>query len=387
MPNLQSVPKIGVEEEYQLVDPLTGLLTPDCRQVMQRITTQPESEIQHELHLNQIEMASPVCKTLDEARTHLTEVRRLLGDSARRVDTALVAAGTNPFAIPDSPDTTPLERYQQMTQRYQQIARDLLIFGCHVHVEMPDRELGLQVMNRARRWLPLLQALTANSPYWNDADTGYASYRREIWSQWPMAGPPPHFDTFPDYEKCIEALMGVKAIPDASHIYWDIRLPTKVPTIEFRVADVCTQVEETVGFAAVVRAIVMQATTDIHDGRNYNRIDPYVLSYAMWHAARYGTSDQLIDPDLNESVTAGKLVDRLLRYLRPSLEHSKSTEIVSDYLHNMVVRENGASRQRRLVRETPHDDNSVPANYLPMVRQLILETAGEGILEPNRTDC
>ncbi|QDV86325.1 carboxylate-amine ligase [Planctomycetes bacterium TBK1r] len=344
-----SIPSIGVEEEYQLVDPTSGRLLPNCKRVIEQIGKQTTAEIQHELHLTQIEMASKVCKTLDEVRRSVSIVRGDLIVAAGNTGSALVAAGTNPLPVPASDSFTPKRRYQVMSQRFQQIARDMLIFGCHVHVSMEDRSMGVQVMNQCRRWLPILQALSANSPYWDGEDTGYASYRRELWAQWPMAGPPPHLDDLADHEACVDELVRAGAIKDESFIYWDIRLPTKVPTIEFRGADVMLAVEETVGYAGLIRAIVMQAMQDIHSNRINRPIRPSLLSYAMWHAARYGISKDLVDPLTCEKLAAKEAVFRLLDEVRPSLERAGDEQCVNGYVQRLFDVGIGADRQRAAV--------------------------------------
>lgn len=346
------VPTVGVEEEYQLVDPRSGALIPNCKEVMRTIrrnggSEEAHSEIQHELHLNQIEMASDVCSSLEEVRDALTQTRRMLIDAARSNETELASAGTNPLPIPTDDALTPKDRYQAMTDRYQQIARDLFIFGCHVHVAMEDRELGIQVMNRCRRWLPILQAITANSPYWDGVDTGYASYRRELWAQWPMAGPPAHFDSLADYQSCVDDLVACGAIKDESFLYWDIRLPTRVPTIEFRAADVMTRVEETVGYVGMIRAIVMLAVSEEEQGKPIVPIRPSVLSYAIWHAARYGMNEQLVDPESREMVSASELLDRLMTAIDPALKATGEARPVEAFANQLIKSGTGADRQRR----------------------------------------
>ncbi|KLU06024.1 hypothetical protein RISK_001875 [Rhodopirellula islandica] len=347
-----TIPTIGVEEEYQLVDPQNGELIPNCKEVMQTIrrnrgSQEVGSEIQHELHLNQIEMASDVCSSLEEVRNALHQTRHLLIEAARSNETELAAAGTNPLAVPEDEALTPKDRYLAMTDRYQQIARELFIFGCHVHVAMEDRELGIQVMNRCRRWLPILQAITANSPFWNGVDTGYASYRRELWAQWPMAGPPPQFESLADYSRCVDDLVACGAIRDESFLYWDIRLPTRVPTIEFRAADVMTHVEETVGYVGIVRAIVMLAISEAEHQRPIAAIHPSVLSYSIWHAARYGMSDQLIDPASCEKIPAADLLARLMAALQPALLATGEARPVEAFVNQLLATGTGADRQRR----------------------------------------
>ena len=372
-----SIPSIGVEEEYQLVDSETGILRPDCKRVMSNIRGDSDGEIQHELYLNQIEMASPVCKTLDDVRDAVTEVRGLLIESAAKTGTALIAAGINPMPIPNEISLTPKERYRAMTERFQQIARDLLIFGCHVHVSMEDRELGAQVMRHAQRWLPVLQALSANSPYWNGEDTGYASYRRELWVQWPMAGRPPEIESLQDYEDCVNDLVKSGAIKDESHIYWDVRLPTKVPTIEFRVADVMTRIEETVGFAGLVRAIVMQSIRDAEKDVAVESIRHSMLRYAMWQAARFGTNANTVDPVNCETIPIRDSVEQLLKHLSPALDESGDGAIVQQFIKTAVDKGTGADRQRSV----GGDQQDVAA----VSQQLITETAAGTSVEKSAT--
>ncbi|KAA5539105.1 YbdK family carboxylate-amine ligase [Roseiconus nitratireducens] len=358
---------VGIEEEYQLVDPSTGELRANCKDVMRNVRRDCGAEIQHELHLNQIEMASPVCQTLDDVREQLRQTRSVLAQAAADSGDALAAAGTNPLPVPEDPNITPKQRYRHMTERYQLIARDLLIFGCHVHVSMPDRGLGLQVMNRSRRWLPLLQAMTANSPYWDGEDTGYASYRHELWTQWPMAGAPPEFKDIDDYRQCVAALVSSGAIADESHIYWDIRLPTKVPTIEFRGADVMTSAEDAVAYVGLVRAIVMTALEDIRREAAAEPVQSTVLSYAIWHAARYGLAETLVDPVSNEQLPAEACCRALLDRLRPALQLAGDEAVVEAFFDRCLRQGTGADRQR----------NVFNGNLSEVVRHVVDQTLAE----------
>jgi carboxylate-amine ligase len=340
-----TIPAIGVEEEYQLVDPTTGCLLPECNEVMGHLG-HSEADIQHELHLTQIEMASPVCQMLEDVRRSLINTRQMLIQASGKRGLAISALGTNPMPMPDQPDITPKARYNRMTEQYQQLARDLFIFGCHVHVSVPDPSVRLEIMNRSQRWLPALQAMTANSPYWDGMDTGYASYRRELWAQWPLAGPAPHFENEHAYRSTIQAMIDVGAIADESFIYWDLRLPTKIPTLEFRVADVMTEVEHTVAFVGLVRAIVMQCHADVSAGKPHLPIPVPVLRFALWQAARYGLDGNLIDPTVRDALPAHDLLARLLDWCRPALEISGDAAIVAGFLDELRDHGNGAARQR-----------------------------------------
>ena len=337
---------IGVEEEYQLVDPRTGQLVPNCKQVMTELHGSVKADVQHELHLSQIEMASPICQTLKDVREQVTNVRGRLAVAAERSGSALVAAGTNPMPYITGPTVTPTERYQHMTQRYEQLARDLLIFGCHVHVSMPSRDVGLQVMNRSRRFLPILQAISANSPYWHGVDTGYASYRRELWIQWPVAGPPPHFDNLDDYHQAIGRLLQSEAISDETKIYWDIRLPVKLPTIEYRVMDTMTEISHVVAVVGLIRALVQTIIRDIEASVPAPKVDASVLRAAMWQAARYGMTGHLIDPEICRTVAAADFLKTTIDYVRGELEENGDAEEVLPVLQGIAASGSGAERQR-----------------------------------------
>lgn len=343
---------VGVEEEYQIVDAENGRLRPDCNSLMAGLGADGEgAEIHHELHLTQIEMASPICTTLAEVRDQVADVRGRLIAAARRVGAELVAAGTNPMPSPNMDDLTPKPRYLSMALQYQQLARDLRIFGCHVHVDMPDRELGVQVMNHVRRWLPALQALTANSPYWEGEDTGYASYRRELWVQWPMAGPPLPFENAAALKHCVHDLIKAGAIEDATRIYWDVRLPERVPTIEFRVMDVMTRIEETVACVGLIRGLVDRCKRDVEAGVPAPTVRPEILTVAMWQAARYGIAEQLIDAATCRKVSASEHLDELLEFVRDPLEAAGDFGTVQSTVHRMIELGGGAARQRALRRD------------------------------------
>lgn len=342
----ESIPSLGVEEEYQLVDPATGALIPNCESILNDAQQKVAAQIHTELHQSQIEMASEVCDTLADVRRSLSQVRSVLHASAKSHNTLLVAAGTNPLGVPEAVTVTLSRRYEQLVDKFQELARRLLIFGCHVHVSMPNKSLGLQVMNGARRWLPLLQAITANSPFWDSRDTGYVSYRRELWLQWPMAGAPPWLEDIGEYEQQVNSLVQCGAIPDASFLYWDIRLPTKLPTIEFRCADVLTELEDAIAYAGLVRAIVMRLSDDLERGISPKKQNDQVLRYAMWSAARFGVAGELVDPETADSVSGREYVAALQAYVASALEQSGDITEVEAFLQRAIDTGTGAQRQR-----------------------------------------
>jgi carboxylate-amine ligase len=341
---------LGIEEEYQIVDAQTGALRPIAGRVREWARrTLGEDEVQHELYLSQIETASPVCETLAEAREHLQRLRGALHRAAAKAGGRIAAAGTHPFSHWDAQAVTPKERYEGLAATFQQLVRELVIFGCHVHVGMPDREAALRVMNQARVWLAPLLALSANSPFWLGEDTGYASFRTELWGRFPMAGPPHRFADLAEHDALVEDLIRAGAIRDATNLYWDIRIPERVPTIEFRVADVCLTIDEAVMVAGLVRALARTC----HEAAERDRerpapaVRPELLRAAHWQAARHGLDGELIDVAGARLVPAGELIGSLLSFTRAALEASGDWYEVSALVEQTLARGNGAARQRQ----------------------------------------
>jgi len=343
---------LGVEEEYQIIDPQTRRLRPRVMQVLPQAQAALGENAQPEFQASQIEMATPVCRTLAEVRAHVVRARRALLDAAGRDGGRIGSAGTHPFSNSADQPVTPKERYQDMAEQYQQLAHELVIFGCHVHIGLPDPDAGLSVMNRARLWLAPLLALSANSPFWEGSDTGYASYRTELWVRWPMAGPPLPFASREEHDALVQALVATGSISDASKIYWDIRLPQKTPTIEFRVADVCLRVDEAVLLAGLVRALARTCYAQAQEDQPFEPARPELLRAAHWRAARYGLEGELIDIAANRAVPAADLVQSLLAFVRPALEEAGDWDEVSELTAEVLRGGNGAMRQRAVFAET-----------------------------------
>ena len=226
------------------------------------------------------------------------------------------------------------------------LAREHVIFGCHVHVGLADREAALATMNRARAWLSPLLALAANSPFWLGEETGYASYRTELWSRWPMAGPPLPFDSYAEYSGLLRTLVATGDLEDASRIYWDVRLPEKVPTIEFRVTDVCLSVDEAVMTAGLVRALARTCREAAERDEPFVPVRHEVLRVAHWHAARYGLEADLVDPAAGRHLPATELLEDFLAFLRDALEDAGDWDEVAGLVRQTLRRGNAAARQR-----------------------------------------
>lgn len=338
---------MGIEEEFQIVDLESRALIPAADSLMQSVEHEAPGEVHNEFHLSQIETASPVCGSLADVRAAVVSSRLELLRGAESRGQGIVAAGTHPFSHCKNQPFTPKDRYLKMAAAYQHIARELVIFGCHVHVGVDGKEDAVQVLNRARVWLVPLLALSANSPFWQGEDTGYASYRAELWSVWPMSGQPRVFQSFADYRKVVGHLVQCGAIDDATRIYWDMRLSLKIPTVEFRVADVCMTVNEAVMQAGLARGIARTCYEHSQAGLPYSQPPHEVLRAAHWHAARYGLNGTLINVHQGKKVPAHDLIRSLLAFTREALEELGDWDEVSALVEETLGRGNGASRQRK----------------------------------------
>jgi glutamate---cysteine ligase / carboxylate-amine ligase len=337
---------IGVEEEYQIIDPQTGELCGTAERIIGYAKQKLDKDVvQPEMYLSQVEIATVVCKSLAEVRQELNRCRQAVIDAAQQEGKAIAAAGTHPYSDWQKQQVTPKSRYQNLEAEFKQLIRELVIFGNHVHVGLSDRVIALQVINRARIWLPVLLALSANSPFWLGRDTGYFSYRTEMWKRLPLTGQPQIFTDYTEYQTLVDDLIATKAIKDPTTIYWDIRLSDKFPTIEFRVTDICMTVEEAVTITGLIRALVYTCYQEVLNNTRLINVRPELLQAAHWCASRYGLTDNLIDVVDKIPVPAKDLVEKFLNYLRPALENFGDWELISTSVRKIIQHGNGAQRQ------------------------------------------
>ena len=338
---------IGVEEEYQIIHPDTRALRSRVQAILPQAQAVLGDQVTPELYRSQIEIGTAVCDGLAQVRQELTHLRRQVIAAAEQEGSRIAAAGTHPFSHWDEQKLTPKKRYAEIAASYQQLAREQLIFGCHVHVGIANRELAIQVMNRVRPWLASLLALACNSPFWLGVDTGYASFRTELWGRWPTAGVPQTFNSWSEYEHLIGQLVAVGGISDASKIYWDVRPSSHYSTLEFRVTDVCLTVDEAVMIAGLIRALARTCADEAGRFVERNPIRPEVLRAAHWQAARFGLDDQLIDTEAGQAVPARTMIDKLVTFVRPVLEEYGEWDEVSQLVKTVLRRGTGAARQRK----------------------------------------
>ena len=343
---MASHPTVGVEEEFLLVDPETGEPVARNEAVAHRAEDHGV-ELQLELTSCQVETTTGVANTAEDLRSELTRLRRVAAQAAEANGARLLAVGLPP-TVPHEFPITDTPRYRKIAERFGMIAHEQGICGCHVHVNVPDRDAAIRVSNRLRPWLPLLLALTANSAVYRNADTGYASWRSILWHRWPSAGPPPHFESADEYDAVVRMLQDSGAMLDDGMVYWDTRPSANFPTIEVRVADVPATVAETVLFATLIRAFVMTALEAEQRGESLAPLAPYALRAAYWKSARDGLDGHAIDlTESHASVPALDLLNGLVDHVRPALEAVGDYDMARAELARIAEHGNGAMRQRR----------------------------------------
>ncbi|MDJ0315434.1 YbdK family carboxylate-amine ligase [Arthrobacter sp. H35-D1] len=335
----------GIEEEFVLLDaarlrPVND--APECRDGLSKLGF-GAALVHQEFFQSQLEFASPVYTELSAAAEGLLEFRWALKNVAATQHVVAAGVGT-PYDVGPMPVLTPGERYEQVAANVRALAWEHQINGLHVHVGVPGRAAGVVALNGVRRWLPVLLALSANSPLWGGHDTGYASWRAIHSRRWTTAGCPPPFTDDRDYDRRIRALSGIGATSDPGTIAWYARLSERQPTLEFRVADAQLDSGVTVLLAALCRALV---ATALHSGTSRNQPAPELLDAALWHAARDGLSRSLVHPVTGLLVPASDAVQALLEETRHQLLASGDLAEVETLLRDTTTRGSGAERQRQ----------------------------------------
>ncbi|MDH6140119.1 carboxylate-amine ligase [Kitasatospora sp. GP30] len=339
---------MGVEEEFHIVDVETRMLVARAREVLDRL---PDRGFTTEFLQSVVESNSGVHASLDALQTDLVRSRRALDDAAAPLGLAVVAAGTAPLGRMGAVDVTPQPRYQHMADEYRVVADEQLICGAQFHVDVPDRDTAVRAMCVVSPWLPTLLALSASSPFWLGADTGYASWRTMLWQRWPTSGPVGCFGSAAAYDAAVTGLIRSGVISDAGMVYYDIRPSAHRPTLELRVCDACPRVETVVLLAGLFRALVADAREMVRrsDGCRHSR-QPW-LRAMTWRAARSGLDGRLIDPATGQERPAGAVVRSLLARLRPTLEEFGDWETVSGLAEEALGLGDVAQRLRRVAAE------------------------------------
>jgi carboxylate-amine ligase len=337
--------RIGAEEEFHVVDVESGQLVPRARAVLDRLD---RPGFTTELQQSAVESNSQVHDTLDDLYADLAGARRRLDTAASSLGLAVVAAGTVPLARAGSRDVTENDRYRHMADEYRQVADEQLICSAQVHVDVPDRDTAVRAMCLVSPWLAPLLALSASSPYWLGADTGYASWRTMLWQRWPTAGPAGCHAGAQDYDAHIEELIRSGVISDAGMIYHDVRPSAHQGTLELRICDACPRAETVVLVAGLFRALVRDACERLaHPGGPVCDGRHEWLRAATWRAARSGLEGNLVDPVTRRAAPASEVLRRMRDRLRPALEASGDWDTVHALLEEALADGSAAHRMRR----------------------------------------
>ncbi|MFF3350173.1 glutamate--cysteine ligase [Streptomyces sp. NPDC002779] len=357
--------RIGVEEEFHVLEVESGLLVPRADALLRRL---PQKTFTTELHQCTVEANSSVHATLDGLNADLTRLRRQLDAAASAQGLAVVAAGTAPLGPADAASPTADARYLHMAEEYRKVADEQLICGAQVHVDVPDRDTAVQVMCEVAPWLHVLLAVSTSSPFWQGADTGYASWRSMVWQRWPTAGPAGCFSGAAEYDAAVEDSVRAGIISDPGMIYYDVRPSSHLDTLELRICDACPRAETVVLIAGLFRALVTEALERLRERGPSCTGRHEWLRGAAWRAARSGLEGALVDPETHRAAPARQVLRKLLARLRPALEAHGDWDTVLGLTEAVLADGSAARRIRRTAQQE---------DVLACVDMLIAETRGE----------
>jgi carboxylate-amine ligase len=335
---------LGIEEEFQLVDPATRALKSHIEEML-AAGAHLGDQIKPELHRSVVEVGTPVCADIREARVAVKHLRRSLVEMASKSGVAIVAAGTHPFSHWKDQEITERDRYVEIVNEMEDLARANLIFGLHVHVGIEDREMQILVMNAVRGFLPHLLALSVNSPFWVGRRTGVKSVRSTIFTRFPRTQVPDYFRSWHDYEKFVDLLVRTRCIDDASKIWWDIRPHSRFKTLEFRICDIPTRAEETIAIAALVQALVCKLRR-LFETNLYTRVyERAVIMENKFRALKRGLDGKMIDFHLKGEAPTRQLIGEVLDFVDDVVDELGTREEMSFLRTWAREGDTGADRQ------------------------------------------
>lgn len=361
---------IGIEEEYLIVDPETGELSSAIENILKDGIDKLGNQITTEMLQCQIEVATPICGTIQEARERIVHARRTVHEIAQSHGLAIIAAGTHPFSKWANQNITERTRYLGLVTENKVLARQLLICGMHMHIGIEDDDLRIDLMNQLSYFCPHLLALSTSSPFWDGYDTGLSSYRSVVFEALPRTGIPPRLHSWADYMDYIDACIKTNCFDEPTKIRWDLRPSPKYPTLEFRICDVCTKVDEAIAICALKVALVAKLLKLRRNNMSWRVYRKELNQENKWRAVRYGLNGKLLDLGKKREVEAKKLIFELLTFVDDVLDELNLRDDVS-YIHNIITGGSSSDRQVRCFEET--------GSMKAVVDQLIRETI-EGVV-------
>jgi glutamate---cysteine ligase / carboxylate-amine ligase len=366
---------IGIEEEYFLVDKATRdvvndpppqLLT-DCEALL-------KGQVSREFLRSQIEIGTRVCASVAEAREDLRHLRRTVAEVAAHHGMAPVAAGTHPFARWDAQKTTERRRYADLRDDLQGVGRRLAICGLHVHVGLDDDELRIDLLNQASYFLPHLLALSTSSPFWGGENTGLKSYRLAVFDELPRTGMPERFDSWGEYRRHVDILVRAGLIEEATKLWWDLRPSERFPTLEMRITDSCTRLEDALSIAALYRCLLRMLWRLKRENQRWRIYARMLIDENRWRAQRYGTDQGLVDFGRGRIVPYPQLLEEILALIEPDASHF-GCEAETAHARAILARGTSAHRQLAVFEEKIAAGADRAQALVAVVDWLIAETA------------
>jgi carboxylate-amine ligase len=335
---------LGIEEEFQIVDPETRQLVSHMQQIVDSGKILLKEQIKPEMHASVVEIGTKICRDIHEARDEVLSLRSNISSLAKENGLRIAAAGTHPFTHWNEVKITDHPRYHEIIKEMQDAARANLIFGLHVHVGLPNREVGIQIMNAIRYFIPHIFALSTNSPFWLGRNTGFKSYRVKVFDKFPRTGIPDYFESVADFDNYVNMLIKTNCIDDGKKIWYDIRLHPYFNTLEFRMCDIPMRVDETICLAAIMQAVVVKLYKLMRQNLGFRIYRRALINENKWRAARYGIHGKLIDFGKQEEVDFKILAMELISFISDVVDDLNSWDEVN-YILQIMQNGTGADRQ------------------------------------------
>lgn len=342
---------LGIEEEFQIVDPQTRELRSHVSEILAEGKTLLGEQLKPEMIQSMIEVGTGICKDIKEARADITNLRGIVSGLVRKQGLEMVAAGTHPFSHWQDQKIFENARYELIVEENQMIARSMLTFGLHVHVGIADPERVIQIMNAVRYMLPHVLALSTSSPFWLGVHTGLKSYRSEVFTRFPRTGIPDHFESDSAFQHYVQLLIRTGCIDDAKKIYWDVRPHPFFPTLEFRICDIPTRVDDTIAIAALFQALVAKFDQLLDQNLTFRLHHKMLIEENKWRAVRYGLDGRMIDFGKGKEVRVRHLIRELLEFVDDVVDDLGSRKEI-EHIHTILGRGTSADEQFRVWRET-----------------------------------
>lgn len=360
---------LGIEEEFQILDSDTYHLRSQMSKIIEGGKIHLQERIKEEMHQSIVEMGTNVCENIHAARDEVSYLRQQVISLADNEGLKVAAAGTHPSSQWNEQLITNNPRYDEIVHEMGDVARGNLIFGMHVHVAIPSREEGLDILNVARYFLPHLYALSTNSPFWEGRDTGFKSYRSKVFDKFPRTGIPPFFNSIQEYDKFVDILVKTRCLDNTKKIWWDIRLHPFFPTVEFRICDVVMTVDEVMCITALMQCIVAKIYKLHKKNQTFKSYRRLLLNENKWRAARWGMEAKLIDFGIEEEVPFNRLMNELLEFIDDVVDELDCRKEVN-YVYQMIEQGSGADRQLKVFQET---------GDLTKVAQYVVQQTAKGL--------